>query len=134
MDYFNEAFGGFCPESDKDAALKFSLCVLALDGRMEELFRLVEGGGNFGGVEGDPGWIIERRDDGDVIGYEGWPDDARFRAYVDPDGYSLSFPEFYADRRTFFKYVGALVIEYKRRNSAHGETLRRIEKLLVSAT
>lgn len=39
MDYFNEAFGGFNPESDKDAALKFSLCVLVLDSRMQELLQ-----------------------------------------------------------------------------------------------
>ena len=53
MDYFNDAFGGFLPDSDKDAALKFSLCVLALDNRMDELLRLLKGDDNCGGIEGD---------------------------------------------------------------------------------
>jgi hypothetical protein len=131
MDYFNDAFGGFRPDSDEDAALKFSLCVLALDNRMDELLRLVEGGGNFGGVEGDPGWIIERREDEDIVGYEGWPADARFRAYVEPESYSLSHPEFYASRQTFFEYVGSLIGAYKRRNPERAEVVRHIEEALA---
>ena len=115
MDYFKEAFGGFNPQQDKDAALKFSLCVLMLDGRTEELLRLVKGADRFGGVEGEPGWIIERREDGEQVGYEAWPDDARFRAYVEPGSYSLAYPEFFSDRQTFFRYVQAIVAEYVRR-------------------
>jgi len=130
MDYLNDAFGEFHPESDKDAALKFSLCILALDNRTEELLRLIERGNNFGGVEGDPGWIIERREDNEIIGYEGWPHDARFRAFVDPNTYSLSFPEFYTDRPTFFKYVKALVQAYRQQNPKQVEVIRRIEEVL----
>lgn len=131
MDYFNEAFGGFDPDSDRDAALKFSLCVLALDNRMDELLRLVKGDDEVGGVEGDPGWIIERRDDEDVGGHEGWPGDARFRAYVDPESYSLGFPEFYVDRQTFARYVAALASAYKRRNPERADVVNLIETALA---
>jgi len=130
MDYFNEAFGGFHPDRDKDAALKFSLCVLALDNRMEELLRLVEEKSDFGGIEGAPGWVIERREDGDAIGYDGWPDDARFRAYVAPDSYSLSHPEFFADQRMFFRYVEALIGTYRRYHPESVEVIGRIEKAI----
>ncbi|WP_163012991.1 hypothetical protein [Burkholderia stabilis] len=129
MDYFNEAFGGFNPESDRDAALKFSLCVLVLDSRMQELLQLIEGANDIGGVEGDPGWIIERRDEGGV-GYEGWPNGAEFRAFVDPNEYSLSHPEFFVDRRTFIQYVVALMKVYRRRHHDETDVMRRIAELI----
>ncbi|HDR9491700.1 hypothetical protein [Burkholderia stabilis] len=128
MDYFNEAFGGFNPESDRDAALKFSLCVLVLDSRMQELLQLIEGGNDIGGVEGDPGWIIERRDEGG--GYEGWSNGAEFRAFVDPNEYSLSHPEFFVDRRTFIQYVVALMKVYRRRHHDETDVIRRIAELI----
>lgn len=130
MDYFNEAFCGFSPDSDRDAALRFSLCILALDNRVHELLQLVEGGNNLGGIEGEPGWIIERREDGETLGYENWPNDARFRAYVDPDSYSLRHPEFFADRLTFFQYVGALARVYKNHHPEYEEIVRRIEEVI----
>lgn len=131
MDYFNEAFGGGGhPDHDQDAALKFSLCVIALDKRMDELLRLIGGSGDVGGVEGDPGWIIECRDDEDVIGYEKWPSEAQFRAYVAPEAYLMTYPEFYADRKTFFRYVASLVDAYKRRNPEQVGLVSDIEAVL----
>jgi len=132
MDYFNEAFGGFYPDKDKDAALKFSLCILALDNRMEELLQLVQGVSNIGGIEGEPGWIIERREDGDIIGYEKWPDNARFRAYVAPDGYMLSYPEFFADQRIFFQYVRMLIEAYRQYHSEDAEITDRIKEAIAA--
>ncbi|MEJ7028216.1 hypothetical protein [Ralstonia solanacearum] len=79
MDYFSEAFDGFRPDRDIDAALKFSLCMIAIDNRVEDLLQLIEVANNLGGVEGDPGWIIERRENGETIGYEKWPNSAHFR-------------------------------------------------------
>lgn len=116
MDYFGDAFGGFDPQSDVDAALKFSLNAILLDNRLLDLLKLVKGGDRFGGVEGVPGWIIERREDGELVGYEDWPESARFRAYVDPDEYVLAYPEFYTDKPTFMRYVRAIVDAYKRRH------------------
>lgn len=131
MDYSKEAFGEFQPESDKDAAIKFSLCVLVLDNRIDELLRLVEGGDNFGGVEGEPGWVIERREEGEHVGFEDWPEGAMFSAYVNPDSYLLAYPVFYADRRTFFQYVKAVVGAYKRHSSEKAETIKRIEEIVA---
>jgi hypothetical protein len=126
MDYFKDAFDGFNPQKDQDAALKFSLCVLMIDRRTDELLHLVTGKEHFGGVEGEPGWIIERREEGEQVGYETWPNDARFRAYVEPNGYSLAHPEFFADRQTFFKYVRAIVTEYVRHNPDKAEFVTKI--------
>lgn len=131
MDYFGEAFGGFRPDSDRGAALKFSLCIIALDNRVDELLRLVEGCNNLGGIEGEPGWIIERREGEDTLGYEKWPNDARFRAYVDPDCYSLLHPEFFADRRTFFRYVGELARVYKNHHPEYEAVVHRIEEVIA---
>lgn len=128
MDYLKEAFGEFKPNSDKDAALKFSLGVLMLDNRVEDLLHLVMGGENFGGVEGEPGWIIERRENGETVGYESWPDNARFRAYVNPASYLLAYPEFYCDTMTFFRYVQAIVAVYVRRHPEHVGVLHKIEE------
>jgi hypothetical protein len=128
MDYFVDAFGGFNPQSDLDAALKFGLNVLLLDNRSKDLLKLVKGGDKFGGVEGVPGWIIERREDNELIGYENWPENARFRAYVDPSEYALAYPEFYADKQTFMRYVRAIVSVYKGRHPDHSDNIEAILK------
>ncbi|MEF9406256.1 MULTISPECIES: hypothetical protein [Ralstonia solanacearum species complex] len=131
MNYFSEAFDGFRPGSDRDAALKFSLCMMAIDNRMEDLLQLIKGANNLGGVEGDPGWIIERRESGETIGYEKWPNSAHFRAYVDTDDYSLLHPEFFADRQTFFRYVGAIVKVYKIYHPEYAGVVDRIEGIIA---
>jgi len=102
MDYLKEAFGGLNPQADKDAALKFSLDVLLADHRIDDLTKLATQRANFGGVEGEPGWMIECREYGDVRGYEHWPADACYRAYVQPEIYCLTHPEFFCDELTFF--------------------------------
>lgn len=130
MDYFDEAFGEFDPNGDKAAALKFSLCVLMLDNRVEDLLHLVSGDMAFGGLEGEPGWIIERRGEGENIGYESWPESARFRAYVDPDAFLLAYPEFYCDKPTFFRYVEAIVTVYMQHHPEYAEALRSVEKVV----
>lgn len=94
VDYFQEAFGGFAPHRDRDAALKFALDELVVERRFDDLLCLVKGGPDFGGVEGEPGWIIQRRAPGKTVGYERWPADCLFRAHVDPVSYSLKYPEF----------------------------------------
>lgn len=134
MDYFTEAYGGFDPRHDKDAAIKFSLDVLMADHRLDELALLLSSDKQFGGVEGEPGWIIECRNDGEREGYESWPDDARFRAYVDPDSYLLAYPEFFADRATFLRYVQAIVPVYKRRHPQHQDRLQCVEERIKPAS
>lgn len=116
MDYFNEAFGGFDPRTDKDAAIKFCLDVILADRRFPDLDKLLPDTTTIGGMEGEPGWIIERRDEGETKGYEDWPDFARFRAFVDPDSYELAHPEFFCDKHTFERFVGAAVRAYCHRH------------------
>ncbi|WP_148289213.1 hypothetical protein [Herbaspirillum sp. B65] len=134
MDYFVEAFGGFDPCHDKDAALKFCLDIMMADHRLGELERLLSTDDFFGGVEGEPGWIIERRSDDRHPGYESWPVNARFRAYVEPDSYLLTYPEFFSDRITFARYVQAIVSVYKRRHPENQTRLQRIEAYIQTAS
>jgi hypothetical protein len=115
-DYFTEAFNGFEPHKDKDAAIKFCLNAVLMDCRFIELEIVMNDGVEIGAMEGPPGWIIERRDDGATKGYEDWPDFARFRAFVDPDSYELAYPEFFCDKGTFETFVSAAVRAYCHRH------------------
>jgi hypothetical protein len=108
MDYFKAAFGGFAPHRDEDAAVKFSLNVVLMDNRLQELAELVVDGSPFGGIEGEPGWMLERRDvadEGNLAAYPDWPVGARFRASVDEDAYRLQQPEYFMSRDAFMKYL-----------------------------
>jgi hypothetical protein len=108
MDYLNTAFGGFAPHGDEDASVKFALNAVLVDRRLDELMELTVDASRLGGIEGEPGWIIERRDvgdEGDEEIYPGWPKNARFRAYVDPNAYQLKHPELFMSREDFMKYV-----------------------------
>lgn len=134
MDYFVEAFGGFDPCHDKDAALKFCLDIIMADHRLVELERLLSMDKCFGGVEGEPGWIIESRSDNERKAYESWPVDACFRAYVEPDSYLLGYPESFSDRVTFVRYVQSIVSAYKRRYPQEHAKLQRIENYIRDAT
>jgi hypothetical protein len=107
MDYFRAAFGGFAPHRDEDAAVKFALNVVLNDNRLQELAGLVVDGSQFGGIEGEPGGTLERRDIADEgsKAYPDWPAGARFNASVDEDAYRLEYPEFFMSRETFMKYL-----------------------------
>lgn len=124
MNHFIDEFCEFSPQSDEDAALRFSLSILMLDHRTAELLKLLKGGDKFGGVAGDPAWVIERREADDVVGYEAWPKWARFRAYVEPRGYELAHPEFYADTSTFRRYAETIVEIYERRHPERSAIVR----------
>lgn len=107
MDFFNEAFGGFQPHLDKDAAIKFALNSLLMDGKLVRLIDLINSSSNVGCVEGDPGWELEHlvESDRNLSGYLSWPDWASYRAAVDPECYQLAHPEIYLDRDQFIGYV-----------------------------
>ncbi len=115
MDYFDDAFGGFSPQTDSDAALKLSLDALVADDRVEELTALVATD-SLGGIEGEPGWIIERRFGEGIVGYESWPKYAAFHAHVDPESFSLTFPDFFCDEKTFYRYVKSIIGVYVARD------------------
>lgn len=127
MDYFKDAFGGFNPRTDKDAALKICLDVILADQRFSELDNLLPDKTEVGGMEGEPGWIIERRNEGEIKWYENWPEFARFRAFVDPSSYALAYPEFFCDKSTFEKFVGSAIRAYCDR---HPERSQEVEPIL----
>ncbi|WP_321945854.1 hypothetical protein [Paraburkholderia sp. J10-1] len=129
MDYFKEAFGGFDPRGDEDAALKFALDVIFADHRIQDLTRVVSLEQGVGGLEGEPGWIVEHRGRTDIVGYEMWPRNSRFRSFVDPESYSLVCPEFYCDEKTFRRYVEAISEVYVARNP---ERRRDVDSLLIA--
>jgi hypothetical protein len=111
-DYLREAFGGFDAENDKDAALKFALCILVVDDRIDRLLNLMAPKIRAASICGDPGWEIERREISDLEGYEDWPEGATVHASVDPGGYELGCPDFYCDHSTFFEYAQKILLAY----------------------
>lgn len=129
-DYFNEAFNGFEPHRDEDAAIKFCLNAVLMDFRFAQLEVVMRDGANIGGMEGPPGWIIERRDEGATKGYEDWPEFARFRAFVDPDSYELAYPEFFCDKSTFEKFVRAAIRAYCNRHPDRSQEVASILQML----
>lgn len=131
MDFFQMAFGGFSPQEDPDAAVKLCLQALAADHRLSRLAALLTEGSDIGGIEGEPGWLLERRDDGDMApGYVAWPGGAKFRAFVDLDAYELATPERFYARSEFSRFVRAIVDAYIARYPDRADTLEFIPALL----
>ena len=134
MDYFKTAFGGFAPHLDEDAAIKFTLNAVLLDNRLDELVEVVIDGSQFGGIEGEPGWTLERRDvadEGNEMAYPGLPAGARFKASVDEDAYRLKHPEYFMDREGFMKYLvlaidAYVAIDPARKNAPSVVALRKV--------
>lgn len=115
LDYFKAAFGSFAPHRDEYAAVKFVLDAVLADHRLQELAEVVVDGNRFGGMQGEPGWMLERRDAADEdndAAYPGWPAGARFVASVDEDAYRLKHPVFFMTREVFMKYLVLAVDAY----------------------
>jgi hypothetical protein len=106
----------FDPRVDPDGAAKFALSAICR-GRarqMPQLIQLLSEGASLGGLEGEPGWSLERRDDGNTMpGYAAWPPGAKYRAHVDPETYRLPQPEVFYDRAGFHALVGAMLDEFE---------------------
>lgn len=134
MDYFAEAFGGFKPHVDEDAAVKFAISIILMDRRLPELLHLLTDGDQAGGVEGEPEWIIERRDEdqGKVFYYENWPRNTRFHAYVDSDVYRLAHPDIFMDVAVFHNYVRKGLDAYLETNPCDIALVQMIRSLLKS--
>lgn len=113
MEYFNTAFGGFAPHQDKDGAVKFALNAILMDNRVQELSELVVDGNPLGGIEGEPGWILERRDVSDnQVAYANWPKGARFMASVDEEAFRLQHSQYFMSRDAFIKYLMPAIDAY----------------------
>ena len=131
MDYLQQAFGGLNPQTDQDAAVKFALNVILMDGRLRELSCLLIDGHDIGGVEGEPGWMIERRDTGltgELPYYSEWPMNARFHVHVEPSAFELACPDMFMTAHDFYRYVGRAVDAYLSGNSIEAD----LAQLVVS--
>ena len=131
MDYLQQAFGGLNPQTDQDAAVKFALNVILMDGRLRELSCLLIDGHDIGGVEGEPGWMIERRDTGltgELPYYSEWPMNARFHVHVEPSAFELACPDMIMTAHDFYRYVGRAMDAYLSGNSIEAD----LAQLVVS--
>ena len=129
MDYFQEAFGGFNPQVDLDAAVKFALSIILMDERLSELSCLLTDGHKIGGVSGEPGWIIERRDtgsSGDHSFYADWPKNAHFHVHVEPSEFELAHPDIFMEVGTFHSYVRKAVESYLAKNNSNADVAQLI--------
>ena len=121
MNYPQDAFNGFDPQVDHDAAVKLTLSVIFMNERLNELSSLLTDGHEIGGLEGEPGWIIERRDagpPGDHPYFANWPTSTHFHAHVDPRIFQLAFPDVFMETHEFYGYVLKAVDEYLAKNPA----------------
>ena len=131
MDYFNEAFSGFEPHLDRQAAAKFALNALMMDDRVERLLLLIKPRSSISAVEGDPGWLLERRDtEAPEQGYERWPADAVYRAAVDPEAYALTYSEAFFDEVQFVGLVRRALVAYFQRQPQRKAALEDLCKLV----
>jgi hypothetical protein len=128
-----DVFSRFDPRVDPDGAAKFSLAAIGR-GRarqMPQLTQLLSEGALLGGLEGEPGWSLERRDDGDTMpGYAAWPPGAKYRAYVDPEAYRLPHPEVFYDRAGFHALVGAMLDEFEASHADQTDLVRAVRAKL----
>jgi hypothetical protein len=109
--------------------VKFALNSLLLDARLDELASLLTEGDQIGGIEGEPGWMLERRDVGNNMpGYAAWPAGAHFRAFVDPDFFEMAHPEFYMSRDKFQRYVTTALGAYLRVNPNATEVVASVSR------
>lgn len=130
-DYFRDAFGGFFPDSDKDAAAKFALNVLAMDDRIESLVKLLTEDDPVGTLGGEPNWELERRDDGNTaVGYADWPRGAKYCAWVDPAAYPLEWPGRFYGKAEFHQLVRAILDAYLARNPRQAQQVAKVAALL----
>lgn len=128
-----DVFSRFDPREDADGAAKFALAAIGR-GRarqMPQLTQLLSEKAFLGGLEGEPGWSLERRDDGNIMpGYDTWPPGAKYRAYVDPEAYRLPQPEVFYDKAGFHALVGAMLDEFETSHPDQTEVVRAVRTLL----
>jgi hypothetical protein len=129
MDYLLEAFGGFNPQSDQDAAVKFVLNIIWMDERLSELSSLLTDGHEIGGMTGEPRWIIERKDtglSGEYPFYADWPKNTHFHVRVEPRAYELVYPDIFMGTGEFHRYVRKVVDVYLTRNISNIDLAKSI--------
>lgn len=129
MDYLQEAFGGLNPQADQDAAVKFALNIILLDERLSELSCLITDGHEIGGIAGEPGWIIERRDtgpSGDHPFYVDWPKNANFHVHVEPSAFELAHPDMFMEVGVFHNYIRKAIEAYVAKNPSKADAAQLV--------
>lgn len=124
MDTYPDIFLGLQPQKSPTAAIEFALLCATADNHIDLLRFVATDGHKFAGVQGQPGWLIERRDSSSpsgAPGYESWPVWASFRAYVEPEGYLLAHPEVYLGGEEFYGYLCKVLESYIRANGAKAD-------------
>lgn len=89
-------------QTDVDAALKIILNVLVLDSRILELCEIFSQESPVVALEGEPGWrleLIEKENGLDIN------PSSSILAFVEPNEYFLSFPEFVCSVSEFSQYL-----------------------------
>jgi len=133
MDFFTQAFGGFDPCSDRDAAIKFALNSILMDERLNMLRSLIDEGNEIGCIEGQPGWEIERLFVGER-GSNAFSERSGLAAYrvsVEPDSYHLTYPECFLEEKHFLSYTLKAVHAYHDRFPNKKELYRELEELII---
>ena len=138
ISYFQDAFDGFSPQTDKDASIKFALVVILKDERFRDLYEILIDGNDIGEIVGDPGWSIERRDIDKTNAnpyYSNWPLGKSFYIYVDPSEYELAFTEIFLSKNEFHEYVMKAVDSYTRQNPSNNTNeISKVKKYLADHT
>jgi len=119
LDYLSDAFGRFDPQNDPCMAVKFSLNLILMDARLTELGNLLTDGNEVSELEGEPGWIIERRDTGPAgerPWFADWLPGKNFRVEVDPRSFSLEYPTQFLTKDEFHDYVKKAMVAYVKHN------------------
>lgn len=114
MNFLQSAFGRSNPQTDQDIAIKLALNSILMDDRLQELSCLLTDGHEIGGIEGEPGWLIERKDAGSsgIPYYAGWPKNTSFHVHVEPTIFELTHPDIFMSAGDIYHYVQMAVEAY----------------------
>jgi hypothetical protein len=111
VDYVVEAFGGWPELARPDGPLKYALNAIFGERHIETFARFLNSP-NVDGISGDPGWEIERK--GPRSNPLEWPEDAEFKAAVDPQFFAYDNPEFFFSKEKLFTYIQTVLNVYCR--------------------
>lgn len=106
MALYPAAFGPYDPENDPLFAAKLIVAVMVADGHAGMLAALLDGASDCETIEGEPGWVLERRGPSDD-----WPDGREFRAFLPPDVIASAHPEVFVGRATLTGFFEAAARE-----------------------
>lgn len=129
MDLYDAAYGRPVYRDDPDAAVKIALAAIGRELRrmLGALGNLLTVNGPVGEVEGDPGWSLERRVEGNAMpGYAAWPEGAAYRATVDPMVFGLGTSQQYYDRDSFHLLARQMLDAVEQLNPGHASAVAAV--------